>query len=290
VPTTTAELLNLLHLNPQDEHTFIGSNPRTLMQRTYGGQVLAQALMAGYGTVDDDRTAHSLHAYFLRPGAVDAPITYSVEMIRTGGTFATRRIRATQDDREIFTMSSSFHKDEPGLDHGDPEPQQVPAPEKCPKLSDVMNARFGKQAIWREWDALDVRYVGDSAPGGSIKPGRHLASMRIWVRSEAKLPNDHRIHQAVLAYLSDLTLLSVSTVPHPVVFMSDQMQTASIDHAMWFHRDFKADEWLLYDMFSPSASSALGFSNGRLFQEGHLVASCAQEGLIRRVERRAILS
>ena len=114
--------------------------------------------------------------------------------------------------------------------------------------------------------------------------------MRVWVRTEAALPDDLRIHQAVLAYLSDLTLLSVSTVPHPVVFMSNQLQTASIDHAVWFHRRFRADQWLLYDMFSPSASSALGFSNGRLFQEGRLIASCAQEGLIRQVESRALLS
>ncbi|NLA30044.1 MAG: acyl-CoA thioesterase II, partial [Propionibacterium sp.] len=183
-----------------------------------------------------------------------------------------------------------FHGLEPGLDHADPMPTEVPTPDKCPRLVDVMDARFGAHSIWHEWDALDVRFAGDSSPGGSIKQGRHVASMRVWVKTEGELNDDFRIHQAVLAYLSDLTLLSVSTVPHPVVFMSSQLQTASIDHAVWFHRDFRADDWLLYDMFSPSASSALGFSNGRLFQHGKLVASCAQEGLIRQVEARALLS
>lgn len=290
MPATTAELVELLQLEPTGELSFSGRNPRTRLQRTYGGQVLAQALMAGYHTVPSDRVAHSLHAYFLRPGAANSPIDYQVESIRTGGTFATRRIRAQQAGKEIFTMSSSFHTLEVGLDHYDPEPREVPGPQDCPSLAEVMNARFGQHPIWREWDALDVRYVGDSGPGGSIKPGRHLASMRLWVRSMAPLPDDPRIHHAVLAYLSDLTLLSVATVPHPVVFMSEQLQTASIDHAMWFHREFRADQWMLYDMFSPSASTALGFSNGRLFQNGQLIASCAQEGLIRIVERRAILS
>ncbi len=290
MPANTAELLDLLDLTGFGDRSFLGRHPRTKMQRTYGGQVLAQALTAAYETVARDRVAHSLHAYFLRPGAADADMRFNVQELREGNTFSTRRVEAIQEDREIFIGSVSFHGLEPGLDHADPMPTEVPTPDKCPRLVDVMDARFGAHSIWHEWDALDVRFAGDSSPGGSIKQGRHVASMRVWVKTEGELNDDFRIHQAVLAYLSDLTLLSVSTVPHPVVFMSSQLQTASIDHAVWFHRDFRADDWLLYDMFSPSASSALGFSNGRLFQHGKLVASCAQEGLIRQVEARALLS
>ncbi len=288
MPETTAELVNLLDLKREGE-VFVGSQPQTMMQRTYGGQVLAQALTAAYGTVGSGRTAHSLHAYFLRPGAVTAPISYEVDALRDGNTFSTRQVTAIQGENEIFTMAASFHAEEPGLDHNDPEPMYVPPPDHCPSLADVMDDRFGKQPIWHEWDAIDARFIGDSTPGGSIKPGRHIASMRLWVRTESALPDGIALHQAVMAYLSDLALLSVSTVPHPVVFMSDQLQAASIDHTMWFHREFRADEWLLYDMYSPSASHALGFSSGRLFQNGRLVASCAQEGLIRPVEKRPML-
>ena len=289
VPSTTDELVELLQLGCVGESGFLGHHPKTLMQRTYGGQVLAQALIAAYGTVPAERIVHSLHAYFLRSGSVDSDITYLVDAVRDGGIFSNRRVTATQG-KEIFSMSASFHAKAAGLNHEDPTPREVPGPDQCPTLVEVMNARFGDHPIWHEWDAIDVRFVGDSSPGGSIKPGRHVASMRVWVRTQQPLPDDLRLHQAVLAYISDLTLLSVSAVPHPVVFMSNQLQTASVDHVMWFHRDFRADDWLLYDMFSPSASSALGYSSGRLFQDGRLVVSCAQEGLIRPVEQRQFLS
>ncbi len=225
MPETTAELVNLLDLKREGE-VFVGSQPQTMMQRTYGGQVLAQALTAAYGTVGSGRTAHSLHAYFLRPGAVTAPISYEVDALRDGNTFSTRQVTAIQGENEIFTMAASFHAEEPGLDHNDPEPMYVPPPDHCPSLADVMDDRFGKQPIWHEWDAIDARFIGDSTPGGSIKPGRHIASMRLWVRTESALPDGIALHQAVMAYLSDLALLSVSTVPHPVVFMSDQLQAA----------------------------------------------------------------
>ena len=289
VPANSDELVELLRLGRVGESGFLGHHPKTLMQRTYGGQVLAQALMAAYGTVLQERIVHSLHAYFLRSGSVDSDITYLVDAVHDGGTFSTHRVTATQE-KEIFLMSASFHAKEPGLNHDDPMPREVPGPDQCPTLVEVLGARFGGHPIWHEWDAIDVRFVGDSSPGGSIQPGRHVASMRVWVRTQQPLPDDLRVHQAVLAYISDLTLLSVSAVPHPVVFMSNQLQTASVDHVMWFHRDFRADDWLLYDMFSPSASAALGYSSGRLFQDGRLVVSCAQEGLIRPVGERQFLS
>ncbi|WIY83686.1 acyl-CoA thioesterase II [Propionimicrobium sp. PCR01-08-3] len=290
MPANTAELLQLLDLSRFGQASFLAAHPRTRMQRTYGGQILAQALTAAYQTVPEQRVAHSLHAYFLRPGEVSTDTRFDVQSLRDGNTFSTRRVEAKQQQREIFAGSVSFHRMEPGLDHADPMPESVPTPEECPRLVDEMDRRFGAHSIWHEWDALDVRFAGDSSPGGIIKPGRHVASMRVWVRTQDRLPDDPRVHQAVLAYLSDLTLLSVSAVPHPVVFMSNELQTASIDHAVWFHRPFRADDWLLYDMFSPSASAALGFSNGRLFQEGKLIASCAQEGLIRQVTSREMLS
>jgi acyl-CoA thioesterase-2 len=291
MPATTDELVQLLRLEPDEDNVFVGRHPQTRMQRTYGGQVLAQALMAAYGTVSPGRIAHSLDAYFIRPGMANADIEYAVEPLRDGHSFSSRRVTALQDGHAIFTMSSSFHDLEAGLDHSDPEPSDVPAPQDCPSFVDVMEQRYGDASVWHEWDALDVRYVGDSSPQGGIPSNTaHRARMRVWARTSAPLPDDIAIHQAVLAYLSDLTLLSVSTLPHGIAFMSNQLQIASIDHVMWFHRQVRADQWLLYDMESPSASHSLGLSMGRLFQDGQISATCAQEGLIRVVEDRPILS
>lgn len=258
-----------------------GPQPRTELQRTFGGQVLAQSLVAAYRTVPS-RTCHSLNAYFLRPGNVEKPIIYDVEKLRDGAAFSSRRVVARQGGKTIFSMNASFHELEDGLEHSDPTPPGVAEPEQCPSLFDVMAQRFGSTSpLWKEWDALDVRFAGDSGRSHVIPTGAHGAHMRVWVRTSDRLPDDPRLHQAVLAYLSDMTLLSVSTVPHEVAFLSSKMQVASIDHAMWFHRAMRCDEWVLYDQVSPSASHALGFSTGRLLQGGQLVATCSQEGLIR---------
>lgn len=282
MPQTTEELVHLLDLEEIEIGLYRGAQPQTQLQRTYGGQVLAQSLMAAYGTVGDDRMCHSLHAYFLRGGMPDKPIIYDVENVRDGGAFSSRRVVARQGGRPIFTMNANFHINEKGLDHSDPMPQGVPAPEDCPSLVKLMQERFKvSSGFFSEWDALDVRFVGDSGQSGLITPGAHQAHMRVWVRTTSALPDDQRLHQAVLAYLSDITLLSVSTVPHEVVFHSPNMNIASLDHAMWFHRPVRADEWVLYDQVSPSASNALGFSTGRLVQGNALVASCSQEGMIR---------
>jgi len=289
MPETTAELVDLLRLEPLEVGLFRGHQLLSNLQRTFGGLVLAQAIAAAYDTVVDERALHSLHAYFLRPGRVERPILYSVENLRDGNTFSSRRVEARQAGRVICQVSASFHIGEPGLDHHDVMPE-VPAPEECPGFADTMRSRFGDSPLWREWDALDVRIAGTSGPGGGIEPRSHGAHMRLWIRTTDRLDDpgvpagaEHRLHEALLAYLSDLSLLSVSTVPHQVAFLSPNLQSASIDHAMWFHRRMRADEWLLYDQVSPSASHALGFSQGRLFQNGRLVASTAQEGLIRLV-------
>ena len=283
MPRTTEELLGLLELEKLDTDLFRGSQPVTVLQRSFGGQVLAQALSAAYRTVESDRLAHSLNAFFLRPGATTHPILYVVEPTRDGRMFSQRRVVARQNGRPIFSMVCSFHVPEPGLDHADPFPADVPEPENCRPAAEVLGERSARRAaFWEaEWGALDARYV--------IEPPEHAganaAHLQLWLRARDRMVDDPRVHQMILAYLSDISLLSVSTLPHPVEFMSPRMQAASIDHAMWFHRSVRADEWLLYDQVSPSASGGLGFSQGRIFsRHGQLVATCAQQGLIRVIE------
>lgn len=238
--------------------------------------MLATSLMAAMHTVEGTRVVHSLNAYFLRPGDPETPLNLEVEVLRDGRSFSARQVVAKQGERTIFQMSASFHAPEPGLSHSSQQPLDVTAPEDSPSMRAVLEERFGRQ-IRRlsEWDALDVRQA--SPPHPSTEGG----IMRAWVKTQGPLPDDPGLHAAVLAYLSDITLLSVSTVQHQVEFMSPNMRAASIDHSMWFHRPFRADNWLLYDMVSPSASEARGFCTGRLYQDGMAVASCAQEGLIR---------
>jgi len=287
VPQSVAELIDLLDLEEIEVGLFRARQPDTALQRAFGGQVLAQALTAAARTVAVTRVLHSLHAYFLVPGRTDLPLVYDVEVVRDGRSFSSRRVVARQAGRVIFYLSASFHEAEAGFEHQDPAPAEVPPPEACPKLSEVMATASRRPAArWeREWGALDVRYVGDSRPGGTLRDPSHPAQLRVWVRTDGRLPDDRRLHQAALAYATDLTLLSVSTVPHGALIGAD-VQAASLDHAMWFHRPFRADDWLLYDQVSPSASQALGLSTARLFADGALVSTVAQEGLIRPVNDR----
>ena len=282
MPQSVTELIDLLDLEEIEVGLYRARQPESHLQRVFGGQVLAQALVAATRTVPESRVVHSLHAYFLVAGRTDLPIVYDVEAVRDGGSFSSRRVVARQAGRVIFYLSASFHTVEEGLEHADPVPVDVPAPEECPHMSEVLARSSGRPAsAWeQEWGALDVRYVGDSRPGGALTDPRHPARARVWVKTAGLLPEDPRLHEAALAFASDLTLLAASTVPHDVVFGVD-VQAASIDHAMWFHRPFRADQWLLYDQISPSATRALGLSTGRLFQDGTLVSDVAQEGLIR---------
>ena len=286
VPASLHELLDLLDLEQIDLNLFRGRQPRTRLQRVFGGQVASQALMAATRTTDVERVAHSLHAYFLRGGDTAVPIVYDVERTRDGRSFSTRRVVARQHGRPIFYLSASFQVAEPGYDHQDPMPD-VPGPERCPTLGEVLHRLTGRPvADWdEEWAALDVRYAGDSRPGGAIDAGGRAARARVWLRAGDAIPDDPALHQCVLAYASDLTVLAASLVPHGTYLGNPGLRTASLDHAMWFHRALRADEWLLYDQISPSASGGRGFATGELFTErGLLVASVAQEGLIRRVE------
>jgi acyl-CoA thioesterase-2 len=284
VPHTVTELLDLLELEMLEVDLFRGRQPDTRMQRVFGGQVAAQALAAAGRTVPDDVSAHSLHAYFLLPGDTSVPIVYDVERIRDGRSFATRRVVARQHGRSIFYLTASFHRSEIGLDHQDRMPD-VRSPEESLSMGDLFRQVTGRaeDRSWeREWAALDVRYAADSRPGGTLSPAEEPARAQIWVRAAGPVPAVTVTNQCVLAYLSDLTLLGVSLVPHGVIIASSQIQPASLDHYMWFHRPFRADEWLLYDQHSPSASDARGLALGRVFTEdGRLVATVAQEGLIR---------
>jgi acyl-CoA thioesterase II len=283
VPKSVTELVDLLDLEEIEVGLFRARQPDTRLQRVFGGQVLAQALVAAARTVVVSRVLHSLHAYFLLPGRTDIPLVYDVESVRDGGSFSSRRVVARQGGKVIFYLSSSFHETEAGFEHVDPVPEGVPDPDECPRLGEVLARISGRSAAqWeQEWGVLDVRYVGDSRPGGTLTDASHPARARVWVRVDGPLPDDRRLHQAALAYASDLTLLSATTVPHNVL-IGVTVQAASLDHAMWFHRPFRADDWLLYDQISPSASAGLGLATARLFQQGILVADVAQEGLIRK--------
>jgi acyl-CoA thioesterase-2 len=283
VPQSLDELVDLLDLETIEDDLFRGRQPQTSLQRSFGGQVLAQALVAATRTVDDPHEAHSLHAYFLLPGDPAEPIVYDVQRVRDGRSFSTRRAIARQHGRAIFYLTASFQVPEQGLEHQDPMPA-VPAPEDCPGMGELLERRTGRnRAHWdNEWSALDVRYAGDSRAGGTVHDPDHPAIARVWLRTSGPLPADLKLHRAVLAYASDLTLLSASVVPHETWIGDPRLQPASLDHAMWFHRPARADEWLLFDQVSPSASGGRGLALGRLFtQDGRLAVTVVQEGLIR---------
>lgn len=285
VPSSLEELVEVLDLETLDLDLFRGRQPETQLQRVFGGQVAGQALVAASRTVEPDLVAHSLHAYFLLPGDTTVPIIYDVERLRDGRSFSTRRVVARQRGRQIFFMSTSFQRPEEGYDHQDVAPA-VPSPEQCPTLGEVLENVSGRQRNsrdWaREWAALEVRYAGDSRAGGGLDDPKHPARARVWIRTAGALGDEPTLHACVLAYASDLTLLGVTVVPHGTFIGSRDLQAASLDHALWFHRPARADEWLLYDQVSPSASGSRGLATGRLFTtDGALVASVAQEGLIR---------
>jgi acyl-CoA thioesterase-2 len=279
MPQSTDELLSLLDLETIEENLFRGRQPDTALQRVFGGQVASQALVAAGRTVEAGRDVHSLHAYFLRAGDTAVPIVYDVECTRDGRAFSTRRVVARQHGRPIFYMSASFQLPEDGLEHQDEMPA-VPAPDECPELGDVLARLSGRpRADWdREWAALDVRYAG--RPSREGEPPKPVT--QVWLRAADRLPDDPVLHAAVLTYASDLTLLSAAVVPHGTFIGDPRLQPASLDHAMWFHRPFRVDDWLLYDQVSPSASGGRGFATGRLFAvDGRLVANAVQEGLVR---------
>lgn len=288
MPRSTGELVDLFDLETIEDGLYRGRQPETLLQRVFGGQVLGQALLAASRTVQPGRVVHSLHAYFLLPGDPAVPIVYDVDPLRDGRSFTARRVAARQHGRHIFYLTASYQAPEPGLEHQDAMPD-VPGPDQCPTLAESVASERGADAVAAleaEFAALDVRHAGSSAPGGTLTDPAHPAVARLWMRAGGALPDDDVLHRALLAYMSDLTLLHASLVPHEDKVTPEDLVRASLDHAMWFHRPFRADEWLLYDQVSPSASGARGLSVGRIFDaRGALVATAVQEGLIRPVSR-----
>ncbi|NRG16849.1 acyl-CoA thioesterase II [Rhizobiales bacterium] len=276
-------LLAILDLEPLEQNLFRGMSPQVGWQRVFGGQVIGQALVAASRTVEEERPVHSLHGYFMRPGDPSVPIIYEVDRIRDGGSFTTRRVVAIQHGKAIFSMSASFHAREEGLDH-QIDMGEVPGPEDLPSEAELKEKflAVAPESVRRYWERerpIELRPV-DLAHYFSRK--KLEPSQKVWVRASSRLPDDARIHSCVLAYASDMTLLDTALFAHGTSVFDNKLQVASLDHAMWFHRPFRADEWLLYSEDSPSASGGRGFTRGSLYtREGVLVASSAQEGLIR---------
>lgn len=276
-------LLSILDLEPLEENLFRGRSPQHGWQRVFGGQVLGQALVAAVRTVPAERVAHSLHAYFLLPGDPLLPIVYNVERVRDGGSFTTRRVTGIQHGRAMFVMSASFHVAEPGLDHQDAMPQ-VPPPEELPseqqlKVKMIAQLPENMKSYWERERPIELRPVDVSRYFAREK---RAPEQMVWMRASGRLPDAFPLHQCVLAYASDFTLLDTALIAHGKLMFDKDIQLASLDHALWLHRPFRADDWLLYVQESPSSHGARGFCRGRIFtREGLLVASVAQEGLMR---------
>ena len=275
-------MLDVLNIERLEVNLFRGRSPQDRWQRVFGGQVIGQALVAACRTVQG-RAPHSLHAYFLIGGDPKVPIIYEVDRIRDGKSFTTRRVVAIQHGQAIFTLMVSFHNDEPGLEHQVPMPE-VPPPEELPSEAQIRatvlpNMPEAVQRYYRSERPIELR---------PVEYGRYLGrksetgKFNVWIRATGKLPDDPAIHQCVLAYASDMSLLDAALVPHGRSLFEKDFMGASLDHALWLHRPFRADDWLLYAQESPSMTGSRGFSRGLIFRrDGALVASVAQEGLVR---------
>ena len=277
------DLVDILDLERIEVNIFRGRSPDDNRQRVFGGQVAGQALVAAGRTVDSERHVHSLHAYFLRPGDPSVPIVYEVDRIRDGRSFTTRRVVAIQHGKPIFNLSASFQIREPGLDHQRPMPPS-PDPDSLPTFHERMEPFKEKLGDWYHRPRpIDTRFV--EAPA-RLSEGRREPRQQVWMRADGTLPDDPLLHVCVAAYASDMTLLDSIFIAHGISWDDPNVMGASLDHAMWFHRPFRADGWLLYDQESPSASGARGLGQGHIFtREGELAVSVVQEGLVRVVDR-----
>ena len=289
MPYEIKDLLGLLDLEPIEFNIYRGTNRDIGSGRVFGGQVLAQALVAAQRTVEEERRAHSVHGYFILPGDLEVPIVYFVDRLRDGKSFTTRRVTAIQHGRAIFNMSASFHVPESGLEH-QLEMPDVPPPEALRSELDIIRERADQlpeamRAIITQDRPIDFRLVEEIDPFDPLKqpPVRHM-----WLRANGIMPDEALSHQAVLAYASDYGLLGTALQPHGRSYRRPDIQVASLDHSLWLHRPCRLDDWLLYVIDSPVASGALGFARGTIFtRDGQLVASVAQEGLMRPREPRA---
>lgn len=276
-------LLDLLDLEPVEQNIYRGRNRDIGSGRVFGGQVLAQALIAARRTVGDAREAHSLHGYFILPGDVARPIVYFVDPLRDGSSFTTRQVTGIQQGRAIFHMAASFQVAEEGVEH-QVEMPEVPGPEELAdelvlirSIADRLPERV--RAVYTQDRPIEFRPVDPVDP---LQPEARLPVKYVWLRAVEPLPDETALHQAVLAYASDYGLLGTALLPHRLSFQDRHLQAATLDHAIWFHRPFRVDDWLLYAMDSPVAAGARGFTRGSVFtRNGELVASMAQEGLMR---------
>jgi acyl-CoA thioesterase II len=280
--TALDELVGILDLEELEVNIFRGRSPQEMRQRVFGGQVAGQALVAAGRTVERG-VVHSLHAYFLRPGDPSTPILYQVDRIRDGRTFTTRRVVAIQHGQAIFHLSASFQPEEAGPEHQIAMPE-APDPEGLPTFAEWVAPSLGsvpdEVRRWLTRDRpIDVRPV---APVDPFRPTPRPPRQLVWIRANGRLPDSLLLHQCVVAYASDLSLLDTAALPHAIAWNDGRYVIASLDHAMWFHRTFRADDWLLYAQESPSAHGARGFTTGDLYtRDGTLVVSVAQEGLMR---------
>jgi acyl-CoA thioesterase-2 len=275
------ELLGLLDLEQIEVNIFRGRSPDERVQRVFGGQVAGQAMVAAGRTVPADRPVHSLHAYFIRPGDPAVPIVYTVDRVRDGRSFSTRRVSAIQHGKTIFTLSASFHRPEPGPEHADPMPA-APPPETIEPNAARLARLLGPDRMRPHMHPIDVRSVGPLSAEAARDPALRTTSNLVWLRVDADLPDDPLLHVCLMTYASDMTLLDSVLTGHGLFWQDGQMSGASLDHAMWFHRPFRADRWLLYAQESPAAYGARGLARGQVFTDsGELVVSVMQEGLVR---------
>ncbi len=280
--TPLDRLVDLLDLETIEVDIFRGKQPLEALQRVFGGQVAGQALVAAGRTVPPERPVHSLHAYFLRPGDPSVPIVYEVDRIRDGRSFTTRRVVAVQHGKAIFNLSASFQQPEPGPVHQSPMPA-VPDPEGLPTMQERMADYADELGGWFSRPrAIDIRYVTDPPRIERDKPGEHPAHSQVWMRADGKLPDDPLLHVCAVTFASDMTLLDSTLLRHGLAMGKDDIMLASLDHAMWFHQPFRADEWFLYDQDSPRTAGGRGLARGEIYtHDGQLAVSVVQEGLIR---------
>jgi len=280
---TVADLLELIDLEPIEVNIYRGRNRDIGSGRVFGGQVLAQALVAAQRTIDEERFVHSLHGYFILPGDLQAPIVYFVDRLRDGKSFTTRQVTAIQHGRAIFSLSASFQVVEPGVEHQTGVPE-VPEPEGLPSELSLIRGMADRipeplRKVLTQDRPIDFRPVEPMDP---FDPQPRPPVRHFWLRSVGDVPDDRVLHQAVLAYASDYGLLGTALQPHGLTVRAPGLQVASLDHALWFHRPFRVDDWLLYAIDSPAAAGARGFTRGSIYtRDGKLVASVAQEGLMR---------
>lgn len=288
------DMISTLNLEPVDaanltqnvvtgpaEDIFTGPSQWMPHGRVFGGQVLAQSLVAAQNTIDG-REPHSLHGYFLRPGDINAPITFAVDRLRDGRSFSTRRVQAFQGDQPIFSMIASFQEHDPGLEHQEAFPQNIPDPETLPSAAELMGDNEHPVAqYWAKARPFDMRHVG-SPIYFNVDPNQQVPHQAVWLKALGTMPTDPNLHRAALAYASDYSILETIYRAHGISWIHPGLKSASLDHAMWFHRQPKVDEWMLYVQESPSAQGGRGLALGKIFsRDGLLLATVAQEGMVR---------